>query len=42
MLLMHQEAWIENQKAPCVIADMEVVCIDLDTGMLKKIPTLEG
>ena len=35
-LMMHQEAWIENQKAPCVIADIEVVCIDLDSGMLKK------
>lgn len=39
-LLMHQEAWVENQEAPCVIADFEVVCIDIDTGMLKKIPTL--
>ncbi len=41
-LLMHQEAWIENHKSPCVIADFEVVCIDLDTGMLKKIPKIHN
>jgi len=41
-LLMHQEVWVKGQDKPAVIGDLELVAINLDTGMIVKIPTVEG
>ncbi len=41
-LLMHQEIWVKNHKSAIVTADFEIVCIHVDTGMLNKIPSIDG
>jgi acyl-CoA thioesterase FadM len=39
-VLMHQEAWVAGHNKPAVIADFDLVCIDTDTQMLKRMPEL--
>lgn len=39
-LNVHQEAYIIGQPKPCVIGDFELICIDVDSGNLKKFPSL--
>ncbi len=39
-VLVHQEAWVIGQKKPVVIADFDLVCIELNTHKLLKIPEL--
>jgi acyl-CoA thioester hydrolase len=39
-VLMHQEAWVAGHNKPVVIADFDLVCIDTDTQMLKRMPEL--
>ena len=41
-LLMHQEVWVSGQDKPAVIGDLELVAINLESGSIIKIPTVDG
>lgn len=41
-LQMHQEAWVVGQDKAAVIADFDLVCIDLDTHFLREVPEIPG